>query len=81
MVYAPISVTHAKNLDPRLGWLAIAAVVGGWDLINSRSLTSYARAHKLGTLIIGGVTMAHLLGALPQRLDPFEYVAGLVGRR
>lgn len=60
------------DLPPAAGWLAIAGVVLAWDVVNVRSLTSYARSHRRATWLIGGVVSAHLLGVLPRRLDPFE---------
>jgi hypothetical protein len=66
------------DADPALGWIGIAALVGMWDLVNNRSLTSFARRHKVGTAIIGGITLAHLLGLLPDMLDPFWWVAEIV---
>lgn len=65
-------MSRRANLSPALGWLAIAAVVLVWDVVNVRSLTSYARSHPVGTWLVGGVVSAHLLGRLPERLDPFE---------
>jgi ABC-type Mn2+/Zn2+ transport system permease subunit len=60
------------------GWAAIAALVGVWDLGNRQSLTSYARAHKVATTVLGGITLAHLTGVLPEAVDPFEWVRRVV---
>jgi hypothetical protein len=62
------------DFSPGWGWVAIAVLVGVWDLGNRQSLTSYARAHKQATTVIGGITLAHLTGILPEVLDPFEWV-------
>lgn len=67
-----------SDLDPRLGWLTIGVLVGAWDLLNGRSLSSYARARPVGTLLVGAVTLGHLTGTLPERVDPFEMVARLI---
>lgn len=63
------------DLNPAAGWLAIAALVLGWDAFNGRSLTSYARGHKRCTWLLGGVVVGHLGGVLPVALDPFTYLA------
>lgn len=68
------------DLHPAAGWLVIAGVVLVFDLLNRRSLTSYARAHPVGTWLVGGVVSAHLLDHLPPRLDPFTHAARLVRR-
>lgn len=62
------------DLHPAAGWLAIAAVVLGWDAVNGRSLTSLARGHKRCTWLLGGVVVGHLGGVLPVALDPFTYL-------
>lgn len=64
-----------RDAHPAAGWLVIAALVLGWDILNTRSLTSYARAHRGSTWLIGGIVVTHLVGVLPERIDPFTYLA------
>lgn len=67
------------NAHAGFGWLAVVALVGAWDLLNLRSLSSFARAHRSITAVIGGVTLAHLLDVLPDGLDPFDILADRIG--
>lgn len=68
-------MTPRSDAHPAAGWLFIAALVLGWDLMNTRSLTSYARSHRRATGVIGAVIVTHLVGVLPARIDPFAYLA------
>ena len=63
------------DAHPVTGWLLIAACVGFWDVLNARSLTSYARAHRRPTAAVALVLAGHLVGVLPARVDPFTYLA------
>lgn len=67
--------TPLADLPPGFGWLAVGAVVAAWDLANQRSLSSAAQRRRAVTLVVGGVTLAHLLGILPESVDPFRHVA------
>jgi hypothetical protein len=72
-------VARTRNdLDPRLGWAAVAVLVVAWDLFNGRSLSSYTHSHRRAALLVGGVTVAHLARLLPVRADPFTMVARFV---
>lgn len=67
--------TPPGDLPPAIGWLALGLLVGAWDMANARSLSSLAQRRWPVTLVVGGVTLAHLLGILPDRVDPFAHVA------
>ena len=74
-------MSRRRDYHAGIGWLALAALVGAWDLLNQRSLSSFAHAHRTATLVVGGVTLAHLLDVLPDGLDPFDALARRVGDR
>lgn len=66
------------------GWLAVAAVVSAYDIhagithrpTMSAAFRSASRKHPM--LMTAGVTylVAHLYGALPQRIDPLRTLGG-----
>lgn len=63
------------DAHPAVGWLTIAGVVLAFDVLNTRSLTSYALGHRRATIAVGGVVLGHLVGVLPERIDPFARLA------
>lgn len=61
-----------------IGWLSLAAGVVAWDLTQEETLTNafrrgYENPHYR-PLILGAmaVTAAHLIGAIPEEIDPFH---------
>ncbi len=70
-----------KPRDGWIGWLCIAAVVGGWDLLGLRTtshetLSEYAGRHLPAAVIGCGFLALHFAGLEKlQRFDPLHLLA------
>ena len=62
------------------GWVGLGIYVAAWDILAPETLTSAfkrGREHKAASpLVVGalGVTALHLMGVLPEKIDPFYAV-------
>jgi hypothetical protein len=62
----------------RWGWLGIAVGVAAFDALSPETLShSFQRAPRAVRLGAIAITAAHLLDALPRRVDPFYMAADL----
>ena len=64
-----------ERLIGGLGWLAIGAVVAGWDLSQDETLSSAFRRYQPYSGIVLAYTAAHLMGWLPPRIDLYNRLA------
>ena len=75
-----------SSVNGLYGYAGIALAVGAFDTINEQTMTeSYQNAleHPYKRIIaLGGmaITCSHLLGLIPDKVDPFNIVANNVGK-
>jgi len=71
------SPEDSARLIGHLGWAALAAGVIAWDVLAEETLSSAFRRgldnNHLRPLVVGAwaLTTCHLMGVLPERVDPF----------
>jgi len=69
-------MTKIKLHNPGFnGWAAVVVTVIIAEVMDTRTMSSAFRAAAPVSHILWGITTAHLFGILPQKADPFNYVA------
>ena len=69
------------------GWIAIAGVVGAWDVCANETLTNAykrGREHRVGRYAVrlaALYTIAHLEDLIPEPFDMFDNLANMIGKK
>lgn len=71
MEKSPKSPEDVISTVGTLGWMAVAGVVAVWDWKAPETLSHAFRRTQPVSGFLAAVTVSHLMGWLPERLDPF----------
>lgn len=73
-------------LTARQAWVALFVAVGIHEVFSnpgellSEEVDRQLEAHRWLTILFGVVTVAHLYNILPNRIDPYHWLARIAGR-